>query len=353
MRVRAVRRFVAVTMSAAFALATVSPGAAAPQPGPEGPVGVRGGGSSDGPPPSRDGYGHPQRGHGVTGGEVVAGAIIFGTITCLIFCNKHHEPGETRRPDDHDDAPDRPDLLNNGPHVSATQPEGVYAVYGFVKAGWPVVIDYDAAPGSRVTVTVGVNGHKYWNAKLESGHHLWTTTYTGSDGGGQATPALFLVQAVSADDPKQPARLDILGIGAGPDALARGAASPVAAACAPGDAVGIDSLVFAPSATRRVGGDFAEFRYHTASLFSSVSMEILHYGKAEDRGGRQVIPVDIARIYGERLLPAGPYGPKVWDGLDSASAPSHGRHRMQVRGWQVKGAESWVVAQTNHDLLAP
>jgi hypothetical protein len=353
MRVRAVRKTLAAAMSAAFALATVSPGATAPQPGPEGPVGVRGAASSDGPSPSRDTYGHPQRGHGVSTGEVVAGTIVVGTVLCLIFCNKHHDPGETRRADDNDDAPDRPDLLNNGPHVSPSQPEGAYAVYGFVKAGWPVVVDYDAAPGSRVSVTVSVYGHKPWIGKLESGHHLWTTTYQGPDGGGQATPALFLVQAVAADDPKQPARLDILGIGAGPDALAHAATGPIGAVCAPGDAVGIDNLVFTPSATRRVGGDFAEFGYHTASLFSSVSMEILHYGNAENRGGRQVISVDVARIYGERLLPAGPYGPKVWDGLDGARAPSHGRHRMQVRGWQVKGAESWVVAQTNHDVLAP
>jgi hypothetical protein len=58
--------------------------------------------------------------------------------------------------------------------------------------------------------------------------------------------------------------------------------------------------------------------------------------------------------FGEQLLRPGPYGPRMWGGLDDASRrPSRGPHRLQVRGWEVAGDESWVTALSTDEVVGP
>jgi hypothetical protein len=287
------------------------------------------------PPPSRDAEGHPQRHHQPDTGSVVAGAAIAGVVACLIFCGRHTDKPRARA-DDTDDAPDRRDLLQNGPHVSDTQPLGVYAVYGFVRDGWPIVVDYDSDPESATWLTITV-GDKSWTQGLESGRHFVKLQYRGG-GARESTPALFTLEsAVRGTRPSQPSPLIILGLGCGPRAVG---------------SVAINDLRFAVSG-RQVGGDFARFGYRTSSPFSRVAMEILRYGR-ETRDGRPVLTVATVAEYGLGAVPPGTFGPRVWDGRELRSGqPSHGPHRLQVRGWEVDGDESWVSAISPDAVTGP
>jgi hypothetical protein len=328
MRVNLIRGIVVAGLSAAIAAAPLSHAAETtysrlPPP------------STAPPPPSHDGYGHRQRQHGLSSGEAVAlgaGALLIG---CAIFCNRHADKPK-QRPDDADDEPDRQDLLQNGPHVSDSQPFGVYAVYGFVRNGWPMVIEYDSDPDSAVWITITVDG-KPWTEGLEGGHHYVNLPYRGGSAR-KTTPALFVIQsAVRGTNPVQPSRLEIVGVGCGPRAVG---------------SVAIHDLSFAPSA-RRPGGDFARFGFRASSPFNVVNTEILRYERGDKDGHRSI---NVSTVTEQKFgpQPIGVFGPQVWDGLDPRSRqPSHGPHRLQVRGWEVDGDESWVSALSTQDVLGP
>jgi hypothetical protein len=312
-------------LSAAFVLAPAGRPAAQPYHGP----------NADGivlPPPPPP-HGQPSHHHGPSAGEIAAGVGIAGVVACLIFCGKHNDKHGGANGDA---TPDRRDLLENGPHVSDTQPFGAFAAYGFVRDGWPIVVDYDSEPDSTTWLTITV-GDKTWTQELESGRHFAKLEYRGG-GARDATPALFAIQsAVRGSNPRQPSRLDIVGLGCGPRAVG---------------SVAINELSFGLS-SREVGGDFARFAYHTSSPFSRVVMEILRYGR-ETRDGRPVLTVANVTQYGVGALPPGPFGPRMWDGREGQSRqPSHGVHRLQVRGWEVDGDESWVSAISPDSVVAP
>jgi hypothetical protein len=275
------------------------------------------------PPPHHDPYGHPTRQHGVSAGDVALGAgLLIGA--CMLFCRKHSD-GPKKHADDTDDAPDRGDLLENGPHVSDTQPFGAFAVYGFVRDGWPIVIDYDSDPDSATWITVTV-GAKSWTYGLESGRHFVNVPYRGG-GASQSAPALFTIQSeVRGSRPGQPSRLEIVGLGCGPRAVG---------------SVAIHDLRFAASA-RQLGGDFARFGYLASSPFNRVGMEILRFDR-ETRSGVPVITVTDVAHFGQRAVLPGAFGPRMWDGRDAGSGrASRGVHRFQVRGWETDEDESWV-----------
>lgn len=276
------------------------------------------------PPPSHEPT--HARPHG-TGGDTVAGVAVGLGIACLLFCGRHSHAAGPGDPKSDDAPPDRQDLLNNGPHVSDTQPLGMFAVYGLVRNNWPIVVDYDSDPQSATWLTVTV-GDKTWTQGLESGRHFVKLEYRGG-GADKAAPALFTIEsAVRGTRPSQPSRIDIVGVGCGPRAVG---------------SVAINNVQFAPSA-RQLGGDFARFGYQASSPFNRVDMEILRYS-LEKRGDRSVVTVTNVAQFGERAVRPGAYGPRMWTGQDLASGQtSHGLHRLQVRGWEIDGDESWVSA---------
>ena len=135
----------------------------------------------------------------------------------------------------------------------------------------------------------------------------------------------------------EPRPIEIVGIGAGPRAVG---------------SVAIEQLHFATS-ERRVGGDFARFDYHTKSAFNRVVMDVLRYGP-DTRNGRPVITVATAAQYGAQALPPGVYGPRMWGGLDTKTRkPSHGVHRLQVRGWETDEDGDWVNAISTGYVQVP
>jgi hypothetical protein len=115
--------------------------------------------------------------------------------------------------------------------------------------------------------------------------------------------------------------------------------------------VAINQLAFALSG-RQLGGDFARFGYVAEGDFNKVNMEILRFTHGQ-RNGRQVIDAALVTEFRQGAVPAGPFGPRMWNGLDSRRSPSRGAHRLQVRGWEVEDDESWVSAISDAEVQVP
>jgi hypothetical protein len=213
----------------------------------------------------------------------------------------------------------------------------MFPIYGFIRNGWPIVIDYASDPTSVTTLSVSVGGQT-WTTPLESGRHLVKVIYDGGAAPDSAV-ALIAVQAAAPSDggTGDPRRVEVNGIGAGPRAVG---------------SVAIEDLNFAVSG-QQIGGDYARFGYRTSSEFNKVTMEILRYGLGK-RDGRRLITVDTIAQYRVGSLPPGTFGPRMWDGREQTSAQaSHGVHRLQVRGWEVDGDESWVSAISDQAVRTP
>jgi hypothetical protein len=253
--------------------------------------------------------------------------LIGGAALCAAYCKR-----DTRKADAL-----RGQLLRDGPQIPDTRPLGLFAAYGFVRNGWPIVLDYETAEGADTTLTVTV-GERDWTVPLPGGRQLVKLRYEG-EAAARATPALFVLRSSlwRPDGTEVPQEIAVVGLGGGPRAVG---------------SVAINGLRFQPSA-RQVGGDYARFGYAASSAFNRVGMEILRYeGLREGRAA--VIRVTPVTTYQERSRPPGTYGPRVWDGVDQASRRgSTGLHRLRVRGWETDGDESWVAAISRDVVQVP
>jgi hypothetical protein len=292
----------------------------------------------------REGYGGAgSRGGAVTDGHrsgsgdgaaIAVGLIGVAALGCALFCGSHKDAPKAKS-DDVDDEPSADDLRQNGPHVSNVQPFGAYAVYGFVRNGWPIVVDYDSDAAADVWISVTVAG-RTWTQDLKPGRQYAKITYRGDAGSG-AQPAMFVVQSSAHGAPGQPSRLDIIGVGAGARAVG---------------SVAIENLSFA-AAGGKPGGDFAHFSYQAASPFDRVDSQILHY-QAQVRDGHDEISVVAVAEQPVSPQAVGVFSAGRWNGLvTSSKKPSHGPHRLQVRAWEVDDDASWVSALSSQDVLAP
>jgi hypothetical protein len=234
--------------------------------------------------------------------------------------------------------PSRRDLLENGPQAPMVLPEGAFPVYGFIHDGWPIVADYRSQADSVTWLTVSVPGRPVWSRRLPSGEHQVKVIYEDGDAP-RSVVALIALESRSATggDDGVPTPIEVFGLGAGPRAVG---------------SVAINSVSLAPSG-RQLGGDFARFGYVAASDFNAIDMEILRFA-ADSRNGRRVITATTVAQYRVGAVRRGAFGPRMWDGREQKSQrASEGRHRLQVRGWEVEGDESWVTALSPTDLLAP
>jgi hypothetical protein len=287
----------------------------------------------DQPPPrdtsSSDGWTPPVR-RGDDGGGLGTAliiGIIGGAALCAAYCKKG-----AKKPDAM-----REELLRDGPQVPDEFALGTVSAYGFVRNNWPVVLDYETAPGADTTLTITV-GDRDWSVALPGGRQQVKLRYEGG-AAQRSTPALFVLRSSvwRADGTEVPQDISLIGLGCGPRAVG---------------SVAINNLSFQPSG-RAVGGDYARFGFAATSAFNRVGMEILRYqGRREGR--TTVISVTPVTTFQERSRPPGAYGPRVWDGVDQASRrSSSGLHRLRVRGWETDGDESWVAAISRDVVEVP
>lgn len=271
-------------------------------------------GSSRIPPASRE-SGESHRGPSRRGGGGFGFGIILGLPPML--------PAAAQ--------PDATDLLTeNGPQFPATFSMSCAPVQGFVRGGWPLVIDYRSDGRSDVLLEVHTTAapQPYIVALERSAgrrlHKLTLPQFFGDT----PTVGLFLVRAGSP--PGAPGAIQLYGLGAGPRAVG---------------SVSIDQVDFRPGTMRVSQNQKATYSFYSRSDFNRSVVEIMRM----QRNGEE-IRVTLARSnpldFGiNRGTWVGKKEPMTWDGLDGSNRVSAGPHLLQVRAWgNSQDARDWVAA---------
>lgn len=222
-------------------------------------------------------------------------------------------------------------LAQSGPQFPAQFSMSCAPVQGFVRGGWPVVIDYQPSGVGEVVLEIHTVGSDQPHVvPLDSGARRQIVTLDLPQSLG-ATPqlGLFLVRSVKKDG-KNAGGLQLFGLGAGPRAVG---------------SVAIDQVDFQPGTMRVSQKQKASYSFYSRSDFNRGVVEILRVQRGVDE-----IKVTLAR---STPLPVGInrgtwVGKKeqlTWDGLDGNNHISSGPHLLQVRAWlNAQDDRDWVAA---------
>lgn len=218
-------------------------------------------------------------------------------------------------------------LLNDGPELPVSYPDGSLSIQAFTQNGWPVVVDFLPQPGTVTALDVKV-GKRTQSIVLDpdgsKGRQLVTVRVEGLKAN-RPTPATYEVKSVpiAAFDVEQPravglAPLKIFGIGGGPSAVG---------------SVAIEQVAFTPAQPG------ARFRFSTKSQFHRLRAQVQQLNQ---QGGT----ISIRPVFDARKSNLG-IGPKqgTWNGTIAGTPnPSFGKHRFQITGWFTSDDRSWVAA---------
>jgi hypothetical protein len=319
------------------------------------------------------GQGQGHSGGGAGAGAAI-GAVAIGTLLCAFFCHNlvHADDPHPEADAPPSGPPPRPptyqQLVQSGPTLVATHPVNVFALYGVIRPGWPVVISYTSALDGDTVLSIQ-DGDQAWTQTLAPGTHVATLAFNGAAGSGVG---LFTVESVAHTHRGDEARpVDVFALGAGVRAAgAVAATAPLDPAarrqalaelrdavpfrpsnahrgqCA-AETVAIDDLSFGPPKLDPAHGA-ASFSYVRETAFEQVVAEVLRYESHPTKTEHgKVWVVDVTPVWRDpapRQTDRGSSGPRSWPGRDTADRVSPGLHRLQVRGWQITGDQGWVAA---------
>ena len=222
-------------------------------------------------------------------------------------------------------------LAQSGPHFPAQFSMSCAPVQGFVRGGWPVVIDYQPSGVGEVVLEIHTPGSdrphvvpldsraRRQIVKLDLPQSFGTTPQVG----------LLLVRSVKKDGTNA-GGLQLFGLGAGPKAVG---------------SVAIDQVDFRPGTMRVSQKQKAYYSFYSRSDFNRSVVEILRVQRALDE-----IKVTLARsttlpIGINRGTWIGKSEQLAWDGLDGNNQVSSGPHLLQVRAWlNAQDDRDWVAA---------
>jgi hypothetical protein len=261
--------------------------------------------------------------------KILIAAIIVGILAYLLsrtrFSSGKNPPAEQA-------------LLENGPELPLSFPDGSFAVRGFARDGWPIVVDFQPQPGTvtQLEVTVGSGKHAPKRRLIldpdgSHGRQLVKVEMPPA-GAAEPKPATYFISSVpiaplDSDQPvsARATQLQIYGIGGGPRAVG---------------SVAIEQLGFA----RENPG--ARFGFFAKSQFSKARAQVQRLSRTGDK--TEIVPVFEAR---QSNLSLGPHG-GTWPGnVSGTPTPSKGVHRLQITGWFTTDDRSWVAALAP-DLIA-
>lgn len=234
------------------------------------------------------------------------------------------------------------DLNANGPRFPDSFGIGTFDVQGYVRGGWPVVIDFAPQPGSCTWLEVNV-GQQKWSHIIDfdgrKGRRLISVAVP-DDIASSAQPAKYVVHSATpscargaGESPvdRAPSRIEIYGIGAGPRAVG---------------SVAIGDLQFGPS-TPNIPHDKVTISYYAKFEFNHAAVEILRFN--QDQRGQ----VNVQRIHTRRtdVVQVG-RNSDSWDGNRDTGERSLGVHHLQVRAWFTQeNDKSWVGAISPDSVL--
>jgi hypothetical protein len=222
-------------------------------------------------------------------------------------------------------------LIQSGPQFPAQFSMSCAPIKGFLRGGWPVVIDYQPAGGSDVVLEIHTMGNDQPYVVQLDGSARRQIVRLDLPESISKTPqvALFLVRAVKPDG-SAAAGMQLFGLGAGPRAVG---------------SVAIDQVDFRPGSMRVSQKQKASYSFYSRSDFNRTVVEILRVQRRADE-----ITVSLARstpldVGINRGTWVGKKEPLTWDGYDGENHISKGPHLLQVRAWlNAQDERDWVAA---------
>jgi hypothetical protein len=224
-------------------------------------------------------------------------------------------------------------LAANGPRFPDSYSIGTFGVQGYVRGGWPVVIDFAAQPDTCTWLEISVDQRSFASVLDFDGRgerKLVRIDMPGALAPGPS-PGMYVVHSARPACPnhrvpgneRTPSPVEVYGIGAGPRAVG---------------SVAIDELQFGPPELRSPQ-DRATIAYRAESEFNHASIEILRFD--QDPPGQ----FNVHRVTARKAdVAAGQNQSAPWDGKTDSGARSLGVHRLQVRAWFTENDKSWVGA---------
>ena len=221
-------------------------------------------------------------------------------------------------------------LDENGPRFVDTYPVGSFAIRGFAKDGWPVVLDFRPEPNTRTTMDVVFSENKIASIVVDTnglaGRHLDKFAMPANGWARKKPkPADYVLRSVYiAPSPRagQAAPLEVFGIGGGPRAVG---------------SVAIEQLSIRTDP--RNPSQPVQFAFNAKSPFNHVRSEVVRF----DNDGEEIRLSRVMQVNDDDVG-VGPHAGS-WDGrIAGSSNRSVGTHRFQVRGWFTQDDKSWVGA---------
>ncbi|MBJ7312479.1 hypothetical protein ACFOLJ_23010 [Rugamonas sp. CCM 8940] len=284
--------------------------------------------SSPSSSPSRQQSDYPRQ----RGSSSVANAAILvgiGAVLANIFSSPSEQASAPAANDDY--------LERNGPRFAVTQKVGTFVVEGYIRGGWPFVVDFLPQPDTCTELNVYMGEKQVFSRLLDadgrSGRRLLKLVLP--DNIASVTrPALYVLRSARPACAQRGAKPDggavsveVYGIGCGPRAVG---------------SVAVDRLVFGPPQPK-LPRELVQVGYRMQWPFNHIAVEVLRFR----RSGTDDIEVERVATLDPELsggLPAGEVAGRTWDGRNGAAALSLGLHRLQVRAWLAGDDRSWVGA---------
>lgn len=228
-------------------------------------------------------------------------------------------------------------LHHHGPKFSHLYNMSAFMIMGFVKGGWPLVIDFEHPEPGYVELMVRTKTSDTFRYRLDGGEtgHRHIVLPLPSNLGDEPVPALIAVTATTAkNSDKTLAGFRLLGLGAGPRSVG---------------SVAVDKVTIATDKIQSSLGQTAAYSFYSHSTFEHAAVDFMKVIDDYDGEKHEWINkyslsdgVKADQWVGEeeRL---------DWDGHDSKSRPSLGAHKLQVRVWHNQG--DWVSAWSNSALF--
>jgi hypothetical protein len=225
----------------------------------------------------------------------------------------------------------------NGPRFAVTQKVGTFVVEGYIRGGWPFVVDFLPQADTCTELNVYMAEKQVFSHLLDadgrSGRRLLKVVLPDNIAAA-ARPALYVLRSTRPACGRRGGGADggavsveVYGIGCGPRAVG---------------SVAVDRLVFGPPLPK-LPRELVQVGYRMQWPFNHVAVEVLRFR----RSGADDIEVERVATLDPELgggLPAGEVAGRTWDGRNGAAVLSLGLHRLQVRAWLAGDDRSWVGA---------
>ena len=231
-------------------------------------------------------------------------------------------------------------LLRDGPSFATEFNMSAFAVRGFVRGGWPMLIDFQQrSPGTarlRISARDLPEIFTYELSEICPAPRRCLIRFElpREIFGDNLQPAVIAAIATNEQGRQTQPDFAVYALGAGPRAVG---------------SVAIDQVAFGPPTIRVTAQQAALYRFFSHSDFSNTAVEFWKVQSRDDGSKHSFVD--------DRFIDGGVHKNqwiglderKEWNGLVKGQQVSSGRHKVQVRAWDRVG--DWVTAWSDSMVL--